>query len=360
MSTTSATPASATPPVAPSSSVLARLRPRWTVPAVVANLVAQGVIVVTGGAVRLTGSGLGCSTWPQCEPGQFAPVFHEAMSIHAVVEFGNRTLTGVLVVVAALVALLAGLDRTRSRSYRAWAWAPVVGVAVQAVIGGITVLVHLHPAVVGSHFLISMVLVAASAWLLVRTREGDGAPVQLVDRTTRTLATVLVAVGAVVLVLGVVVTGAGPHSGDEEVGYRFAVDPYATARVHALSVWVFVAVLAVVLVRVARACRAGTVPTYATADGPPQPARGTAPLPTRGAVSPADLGRARRAGVVLLVVTVAQGGIGYVQLFTGLPIALVNLHMLGAAVLTAALALFLGTLRVRRDAPAPADATTPA
>ncbi|MFS0704203.1 heme A synthase [Cellulomonas sp. 179-A 9B4 NHS] len=357
MSTTSATPSSATPPVAPPPSALARLRPRWTVPAVVANLVAQVVIVVTGGAVRLTGSGLGCSTWPECEPGQFAPVFHEAMSIHTAVEFGNRTLTGVLVVVAALVALLAGLDRSRSRAYRAWAWVPIVGVAVQAVIGGITVLVHLHPAVVGSHFLISMALVAASAWLLVRTREGDGAPVRVADRTTRTLATVLGAVGAVVLVLGVVVTGAGPHSGDEEVGYRFAVDPYTTARVHALSVWVFVAVLAVVLVRLARAGRGAAGPTYATADGGTQPARGTAPL-APGTASPAGLGRARRAGLVLLVVTLAQGGIGYVQLFTGLPVALVNLHMLGAAVLTAALARFLGTLRVRGEVPA--EVATPA
>ncbi|WP_136520205.1 MULTISPECIES: COX15/CtaA family protein [Cellulomonas] len=353
MSTTSATP----PVAPPSPSLLQRLRPRWTVPAVVANLLAQVVIVVTGGAVRLTGSGLGCSTWPQCEPGQFAPVFHEAMSIHTAVEFGNRTLTGVLVVVAAAVALLAGLDRSRPASYRAWAWAPILGVVLQAVIGGITVLVHLHPAVVGSHFLISMALVAVSAWLLVRTREGDGAPVPVVDRRTRALAAVLAAVGAVVLVLGVVVTGAGPHSGDEEVGYRFAVDPYTTARVHALAVWVFVALLLVVLVRVARAGRAAATPAYPGADGTPQPARGVAPV--HGPADRDALGRARRSGLVLLVVTLAQGGIGYVQLFTGLPIALVNLHMLGAAVLTAYLALFLGRLRVRPALPAPArDAAT--
>ncbi|QCB93831.1 COX15/CtaA family protein [Cellulomonas shaoxiangyii] len=354
MSTTSTT----SPVAPPSPSLLQRLRPRWTVPAVVANLVAQVVIVVTGGAVRLTGSGLGCSTWPQCEPGQFAPVFHEAMSVHTAVEFGNRTLTGLLVVLSAAVALLAGLDRSRSRSYRAWAWAPFAGVALQAVIGGITVLVHLHPAVVGSHFLISMALVAVSAWLLVRTREGDGAPVAAVDRTTRVLAAVLGAIGAVVLVLGVVVTGAGPHSGDEEVGYRFAVDPYAVARVHALSVWAFVAVLVVLLVRVARAGRASAAPAYPSPDGTVQPARGTAPVHPH---APADaLGRVRRAGLALLVVTLAQGGIGYVQLFTGLPIALVNLHMFGAAVLTAALALVLGTLRVR-GAPASAlPATAPA
>lgn len=350
MSTTPAT----SPVAPPSPSPLQRLRPRWTVPAVVANLVAQVVIVVTGGAVRLTGSGLGCSTWPQCEPGQFAPVFHEAMSIHAAVEFGNRTLTGVLVVVAAAVALLAGLDRSRPARYRAWAWAPILGVVLQAVIGGITVLVHLHPAVVGSHFLISMALVAVSAWLLVRTREGDGAPVAVADSRTRALAVLLAAVGAVVLVLGVVVTGAGPHSGDEEVGYRFAVDPYTTARVHALAVWAFVALLVVVLVRLARAGRAAGTPTYVGAHGAAQPARGI--LPDHRGADETALGRARRGGLVLLVVTLAQGGVGYVQLFTGLPIALVNLHMLGAAVLAAVLALFLGTLRLRPPVGAHADA----
>ena len=307
-------------PSSPSTSLLAGLRPRWTMPAVVANLVAQIVIVVTGGAVRLTASGLGCSTWPQCEPGQFAPEFHAEMSIHAAIEYGNRTLTGVLVVLAVAVALLAGRDPSRSRGYRAWAWAPLVGVAIQAGVGGITVLVDLHPAVVGSHFLISMVLIAASAWLLVRTREGDGPAVPVVDERARTLSRGLVVVGAVVLVLGVVVTGAGPHSGDDEVGYRFAVDPYAMARLHALAVWAFVATLGVLLAVLGRSRR------------------------------DAGAARALRSGLVLLGITLAQGLIGYVQLFTGLPIALVNLHMLGAAVLTAAIALFLGTLRTRATA----------
>ncbi|WP_240696526.1 heme A synthase [Cellulomonas sp. HD19AZ1] len=334
------------PAPTPAPSLLERLRPRWTVRAVVANLVAQILIVVTGGAVRLTGSGLGCSTWPQCEPGQFAPVFHDEMGIHPIVEFGNRTLTGVLVVLAVAVALLAGRDRARTSTYRAWAWAPIVGVAIQAVVGGITVLVELHPLVVGSHFLISMVLVAVSAWLLVRTREGDGPATPVVDARVRTLTRVLAAVGVVVLVLGVVVTGAGPHSGDDEVGYRFAVDPYATARVHALAVWAFVGTLLVVLALLARARRTAQ-PAYDRVDGVTQPARGVAPV---AAPEPGAVARPLRAGVLLLVVTLAQGLVGYVQLFTGLPIALVNLHMLGAAGLTAMLTAFLGTLRVRPQA----------
>lgn len=345
---------SAPAPTSPPPSLLARLRPRWTVRAVVANLVAQIVIVVTGGAVRLTASGLGCSTWPECEPGQFAPAFHPEMSIHQAVEYGNRTLTGVLVVLAVAVALLAGLDRSRTARYRALAWAPLVGVAVQAVVGGITVLVDLHPAVVGSHFLISMALVAVSTWVLVRTREGDGPVVPVVDERTRTLSRALVVLGAVVLVLGVVVTGAGPHSGDDEVGYRFAVDPYAMARLHALAVWAFVGTLVVVLVLLARARRtaqAAATPGYTRADGRPQPARGIVPAAADEGVAadPVAVGRAVRAAVVLLVVTLAQGLVGYVQLFTGLPIALVNLHMLGAAVLTAVLAHALGTLRRRAD-----------
>ncbi|GCE75234.1 COX15/CtaA family protein [Cellulomonas biazotea] len=308
-----------TPATAPAPPpLLDRLRPRWTRPAIVANLVGQIVIVGTGGAVRLTGSGLGCSTWPQCEPGEFTPRFHEATSIHPFIEFGNRTITGVLGILAIAVALLVFTDRRRSSAYRWLGLAPLAGVAVQAVVGGITVLVDLHPAIVGGHLLISMALVAASTWLLVRAREGDAPPVPVVDTTTYALRWALAAATVVVLVLGVVVTGAGPHSGDEEVGYRFAVDPYATARVHAAAVWLFVAVLAVMLVRIVRSGVGG---------------------------------RPRSVGIVLLVITLAQGLVGYVQLFTGLPIALVNLHMVGAALLAAGVVSFSGTLRARDPLP---------
>lgn len=308
-----------TPATAPAPPpLLDRLRPRWTRPAIVANLVGQIVIVGTGGAVRLTGSGLGCSTWPQCEPGEFTPRFHEATSIHPFIEFGNRTITGVLGILAIAVALLVFTDRRRSSAYRWLGLAPLAGVAVQAVVGGITVLVDLHPAIVGGHLLISMALVAASTWLLVRAREGDAPPVPVVDTTTYALRWALAAATVVVLVLGVVVTGAGPHSGDKEVGYRFAVDPYATARVHAAAVWLFVAVLAVMLVRIVRSGVGG---------------------------------RPRSVGIVLLVITLAQGLVGYVQLFTGLPIALVNLHMVGAALLAAGVVSFSGTLRARDPLP---------
>ncbi|WP_307844091.1 COX15/CtaA family protein [Sanguibacter suaedae] len=281
----------------------------------VANLVAQIGIVVTGGAVRLTGSGLGCSTWPMCEPGQFTPAFHEATDLHPYIEFGNRTLTGVLGVIAILVAVLVWSDVRRSRGYRWLGLVPLLGVVAQAVIGGITVLVDLHPAIVGGHLLISMALVAASAALLHRSREGDGPATPTATQAARTTAAVMLVALVPMLVLGVIVTGSGPHSGDEDAAYRFALDPAHMTRLHAVSVWVFLAILLVLATLVLRR----------------RPVHGPA----------------RRSVVLLLVVTLLQGGIGYAQYFTGLPVLLVGLHMLGAAVLTAAATVVPLNLRTR-------------
>ena len=296
---------------------LDRLRTRFGWPVVVANVVGQIGIVVTGGAVRLTGSGLGCSTWPECEPGSFTPQIHSAMAINPLIEFGNRTLTGLLLLISIPLVLLVASDRSRPRSYRWLGAAPLLLVLAQAVLGGIIVIFDLNPAFVALHLLISMTLVALSTWLMFRFREGDVPPVSLVDPATRTLVRVLVALTAVVLALGVVVTGAGPHSGDDEVGYRFAVDPFVMAKVHAAAVWAFLAVLVVIVVRLRRA----------GADG-----------------------RLWRTALLLVAVTLGQGLIGYVQLYTGLPIGLVNLHMLGAALLTAGVASFVFATRTRGPA----------
>lgn len=273
----------------------------------VANLVAQVLIVGTGGAVRLTGSGLGCSTWPQCEPGEFTPVLHEAASFHPFVEFGNRTLTGVLAVLAIAAAWVAWQRSDRSPGYRRLGLVPLLGVVVQAVVGGVTVLVDLHPGVVAVHFLISMVLVAASTALLLRDREGDGAPVAAVGASARRVGRALVPLLAVVLVLGVVTTGSGPHSGDEEVAYRFALDPVAVARAHSASVWLYVAAVVAVVVMTRRVVEGRAAST-----------------------------EVRRAAVVLLLATLAQGAIGYVQYLTGLPVVLVGIHMIGASLLVIA------------------------
>lgn len=267
-----------------------------------ANLAAQILIIVTGGAVRLTGSGLGCSTWPQCEPGQFTPVVHDEMSVHTVIEFGNRTLTGVLGVIALALAVTAWRDPARPRWYRRLALAPLAGVAAQAIIGGITVLADLNPAVVGLHMVVSLLLVAASAALVAL----DGAPLgrPAISRRTLVVARALLAVGGVLMVLGTVTTGAGPHGGDDEVAYRYAIDPVLAAKVHAGAVWAFVLLLLACLWLLSR-------------EGAPP--------------------RTVRAWRILLVVTAAQGLVGYVQYFTGLPELLVGVHLLGTGTLTAAL-----------------------
>lgn len=287
-------------------------RSRLTRGLLLANLVGQILIVVTGGAVRLTRSGLGCSTWPQCEPGSFTPAFHEALSIHPYVEFGNRLVSIVLVAIAVVVALRVTRDRSRSRSFRILGLVPLVGVLAQAVIGGLSVLAALHPAVVGFHLLASMALVAASTVLLDRFDAGDSPAVPVVNPSVLILGRVLAVAAALVLALGVVVTGSGPHSGDEDLGYRFAFDPYELAKVHSAAVWLFIAVLVAMLV--------------ATRRGP-------RPLHDRL--------------VLLTIVTAGQGLIGYVQLFTGLPVLLVGAHMLGAALLAAATAHAYQGLRER-------------
>ncbi len=278
----------------------------------VANLVGQIGIIVTGGAVRLTESGLGCSTWPECHPGQFTAELHPATTYHEFVEFGNRTLTGVLSVLAVAVLVLVWTDRSRVLSYRVLGALPLLGVAAQAVIGGVIVLLHLHPGWVSVHFLVSAALVAVSLLLLHRSGEGDGPPVPTVGSRSRALAWTLFGLTALIVVLGVIVTGAGPHSGDSEVGYRFAVDPALMSKVHAWAVWVFVAVLVAYLVSVRR--------------GPQQ---------------------ARRAAWILLAITLGQGLIGYVQYFTGLPALLVGLHMLGSALLVAGSTRVVLTTRTR-------------
>ncbi|MFI2363573.1 heme A synthase [Promicromonospora sp. NPDC019610] len=284
----------------------------WTRAVLVANLIGQIGIIGTGGAVRLTDSGLGCSTWPQCEPGSFTPQFHEATTLHPYIEFGNRTLTGVLGVVAVLLAVLVCTDLKRTASYRMLGLAPVVGVLAQALIGGIVVLLHLHPGWVSLHFAVSGALVALSLYLVHRHDEGDGPARLVVAPRVRTLAWALAGLTAVVVVLGVLTTGAGPHSGDSEVGYRFAIDPALLTRWHAAAVWVFLAALVAFLVAVRR--------------------------------GPAEV---RRAAVILLAITLAQGLIGYVQYFTDLPELLVGLHMIGAAALIAGTTRVWLTTRVR-------------
>jgi len=284
----------------------------------IANVVVQSGIVVTGGLVRLTGSGLGCPTWPQCDPGSYTPEFHAEMGIHPFIEFGNRLLT--FAVAAAAIAALVVVWRTGRRHLRLLAAVPLVGTAAQAVLGGITVLTGLHPATVAAHFLLSMVLIAASVVLLLRVQEPDGPARLVVPQLVQRLGWSLAAVGAVVLVLGTVVTGSGPHSGDAETPARFGFDPRTVSWLHADSVLLFVGLLIGL-----------TVALQVT--GAPEVARERARL--------------------VIAVTVGQGLVGYVQYATGLPEALVAVHMLGACLLVITLTALLMSLRTREPAAVP-------
>jgi cytochrome c oxidase assembly protein subunit 15 len=286
-----------------------------------ANVIANGVIVVTGGAVRLTGSGLGCPTWPRCTDDSF--VTTPELAGHGAIEFGNRLLTFVLTAVA--IATVVAVFRSVRHDLRPLAVLGLLGIPAQALLGGVTVLTGLNPWTVAAHFLVSMVLVAVATVLWLRSREpGVGRP--LLRRPFVLLVTGIAAVTAVVLAVGTVVTGSGPHSGDPEAG-RTGLDPALVSQVHADVVFLLLGLTAALLVAL-----------YAT-DSP---------------------GRVRRAARDLLIVQLAQGVVGYVQYFTDLPIVLVLLHMLGAVLITAFTARLVWSVRGPASERPLSSATEPA
>jgi cytochrome c oxidase assembly protein subunit 15 len=271
-----------------------------------ANLVANALLVVTGGAVRLTGSGLGCPTWPECTDGSLVPT--KELAGHGLIEFGNRTLTFLLTVAA--VATVVVVWRSARRDLRTLAVLSFLGIPVQAALGGITVLTGLNPWIVAGHFLLSSALIAVATTLWLRSRE-PGVGQLVVRRPIPVLVTGIAVVTGAVLVIGTVVTGSGPHSGDPKAG-RTGFDPELVSQLHADVVFLLVGLTVALLVAL-----------YAT-DSPE---------------------RVRRAARDLLIVELAQGVIGYVQYFTGLPIAVVLLHMLGAALITVAAARLVWSVR---------------
>ncbi len=293
--------------------------------AALVNAVANGVIVVTGGLVRLTGSGLGCPTWPRCTDDSF--VSTPELAAHGAIEFGNRLLTFVLT--AAALATLVVVLRSARRDLRPLAVVSFLGIPAQALLGGVTVLTELNPWTVAAHFLVSMVLVAVATTLWLRSREpGVGRP--LLRRPLELLVLGIAGVTAVVLVLGTVVTGSGPHSGDLDAADRMHFDPESVSQLHADVVFLLVGMTVALLL----ALRAVDAPD-----------------------------RLRRAARDLLAVQLAQGVVGFVQYFTDLPILLVLLHMLGAVVVTAWTARLVWALRGPASdqpmaAPAPEAAAT--
>ena len=309
MTTTGTAPSSTEPP----STLPPGSAHRWYAPILLANLVAQVVIIVTGGLVRLTGSGLGCPTWPQCTPGSYVPVAQQAQGWHKYIEFGNRTLTGVLVVVA-VAAVLAVLVWAPRRPLVAAALAVIGGVVVQIVLGGISVLAGLSPIIVSAHFLVSCAIVVAAAYLYVARDETDAAPRPLVPTLLGRVAAATAAVGGLVIVLGTVVTGSGPHSGDAAHPTRYGFDPRTVSWLHADAVMLFAGLAVAVWLGVRLV-------------GAPE--------------------RTRKAWTGVLHVVVLQGVVGYVQFYLGVPIALVALHMLLAAVLVVVLTRAVLSLRER-------------
>ena len=271
------------------------------------NAIANGLIVVTGGLVRLTGSGLGCPTWPRCTDDSF--VATPELAAHGAIEFGNRLLTFVLT--AAAIATVVVVWRSTRRDLRTLAVVSFLGIPAQALLGGITVLTELNPWTVAAHFLVSMGLVAVATTLWLRSREpGVGQP--LLRRPLELLVLGIAAVTAAVLVLGTVVTGAGPHSGDENAADRMDFDPETVSQLHADVVILLVGLTVALLVAL-----------YAV-DSP---------------------ARLRLAARDLLIVQLAQGLVGFVQYFTDLPILLVLLHMLGAVLIAAYTARLVWAVR---------------
>ena len=254
------------------------------------------VIVVSGGAVRLTGSGLGCSDWPNCEEDQFVA----DLEYHALIEFANRLFTGV-VAVAVIMAVLGSLRRTPRRAdLLGWSWGLVAGVAAQVVLGAVLVKTELDPRFTMGHFLLSMVLLA-NAVVLMELAGRDDAAARRSPGVFTPAARAISAVGAILLVSGTIVTGSGPHSGSDEaeVAQRLPFLVREVTRVHSI--------IALVLL-------GGILWLIRSAHRRQQP-------------------EVRRRALVAAGLLAAQGAIGYWQYFAGVPVLLVGFHILGASLI---------------------------
>lgn len=266
------------------------LATRILAPATGFLLFAQAAIVVTGGAVRLTGSGLGCPTWPECSPGSYTPKPYQVEEqVKVWIEFGNRLLTFVLVI-AAIVVVVSVLNAGR-RDLRGLALGQLLGIFGQGILGGITVLTDLHPATVAAHLLLSIILIGAATSL--RARRFEPVEKKRSAPLITNIAKAHVITSFIVIVLGTIVTGSGPHAGDAKAE-RFNLDLRTMAWLHADTVIVLF----------------GITFGYFIVQG----------------ASPYTKRRLK----IFTVIALAQGLIGYVQWFTDLPEILVGLHLLGA------------------------------
>ncbi len=256
----------------------------------------QGALIVTGGAVRLTGSGLGCPTWPECTPGSYTPVPYQAEgALHAWIEFGNRLLTFVLLFTAVaclIVAVKSSKNAVMKTRVRMLAALQLLGILGQGVLGGITVLTDLHPIPVAGHFLLSIFLIAGALSLRF---EMIGISREKAEGLIAALIPILLWLTLIVLIIGTVVTGSGPHAGDENAK-RFGLDPKSVSWLHADFVIALLVLSTILWLLIKQS--------------------GSAIL--------------TRKIQIFLLVAFAQGGIGYIQYLTGLPEIIVGAHLLGA------------------------------
>ena len=256
----------------------------------------QSALIVTGGSVRLTGSGLGCPTWPECTPGSYVPVANQAEGqLHAWIEFGNRLLTFVLLICALAVVTFSvrvSKNVANKERVRSLAALQILGIFGQGMLGGVTVLTDLHPLTVAAHYLLSILLIAGAISLRY---ELIGTPVEKTTGLISFLMPIFVWLTFLVLVAGTIVTGSGPHAGDEKAE-RFGFDPQVVSWIHADLVIALI-VLAVMLLLIAHQSGMSLL--------------------------------VRRIGIFLLI-AFSQGVSGYIQYFTGLPEALVAAHLIGS------------------------------
>ena len=267
-----------------------------------ASLVSQTLIIGTGGAVRLTGSGLGCPTWPRCTEESF--VSTPEMGFHGLIEFGNRLLTFLLIIIAIGMFLMVVRQRATRPELLRLAVILGLGIPAQAVIGGITVLTNLNPYVVGLHYLLSAVLVGLAAWLLYRVRVGPASGIRQAPRGYRGLVIASLLALTVSINIGVLVTGSGPHAGDGGAA-RNNLDSEMMQHLHSWPSYITAALVVFGLV-------------WTLSIGVPAVSR-----------------RARRAVIGAVGVTIAQIGVGLYQARNGLPELFVGIHVVLAAVLVA-------------------------
>jgi cytochrome c oxidase assembly protein subunit 15 len=283
-----------------------------------AAVISNGLIAVTGATVRVTGSGLGCATWPECQPGSLVPESRSGMAaVHQAIEFSNRTLTGVVLIASLGTFVLIALVRPLRRQLLWLAAIGPAGVLFQAVWGGIVVYTGLRWWTVAPHLLVSLVLVFAAVVVLVRLGEADGPVRSVVPVPLRMLTWVTVVVLGALCVAGTLVTAAGPHAGDEKTP-RLDLPVRDLAQLHADLMFAYLGLMVALTVG------------FLAVRGP-------------------------RALLVrswwLVGITVAQGAIGLVQYATGVPEVLVLFHVLGAVCLVAAAATVAMATRVREPAP---------